>query len=370
MNKIFLLISTIFLTSSTALAVDLDPRAIPNDGLDDSVAIQAALDSLVEGDTLTFQPGVYQTNKQLFLSAKSGITLDGRGATLLSTDPTKSALTIQDSESITIKSLDFQGSGTARLAADKTCAILVYRSTNVQLLSNRIHGVAGAGIMLQTTNDFLIQGNVVYDTLADAIHITNRSSFGQIQFNTTFGSGDDGIALVGYVKHGGRIHDINILGNNVLGNHRGRGVTIEGAYNVLADNNYIENTNAAGIILSSNASYNQYGVDNVVLSRNTIVGANFGTPVHGGILLSARAGGALEDGAMVPFSITNVTIQDNAIIDTVGAGSHLRISNFSTGIQVLGNDFIDADNSHTAWTFYGGAQVSQSLNSYNGLDLP
>ncbi len=369
MNKIFLLLSSIFLTTS-ALAAEVQVTAVPNDGIDDSTSLQASLNALAENDTLVFPPGVYQTNKQLFLTAKSGVTLDGRGATLLSTDPTKSALTIQDSTNITIKSLDFQGSGIDRLTSDRTCGILVYRTNGLNLYSNRIHGHAGAGIMLQTTSDFTLQGNVVFDTLADAIHLTNRTNNGTVQFNTTFDSGDDGIALVGYVKNGGRLHDIQILGNSVLGNHWGRGITIEGAYNVLADNNYIENTNAAGIILSSNASYNQYGVDNVTLSRNTIVGANFGTPVHGGILLSARAGGALEDGVNVPFTITNITIRDNAIIDTVGAGAHVRVSNFSTGINLVGNDFTDSDNSHAAWTFYGSAQVNQSNNTYNGEPLP
>ncbi len=369
MNKIFLLLSSIFLTAP-ALAAEVQITAIPNDGLDDSASLQASLNSLAENDTLVFPPGVYQTNKQLFLTAKSGVTLDGRGATLLSTDPTKSALTIQDSTNITVKSLDFQGSGVDRLTSDRTCGILVYRTNGLSLYSNRVHGHAGAGVMLQTTSDFTLQGNVVFDTLADAIHLTNRTNNGAVQFNTTFDSGDDGIALVGYVKNGGRLHDIQILGNSVLGNHWGRGITIEGAHHVLADNNYIENTNAAGIILSSNASYNQYGVDNVTLSRNTIVGANLGTPVHGAILLSARAGSALEDGVTIPFTITNVTIQDNSIIDTVGAGSHVRVSNYSTDISLTGNEFTDQDGSHSPWTFYGGSSVYQQLNSYNGIDLP
>ncbi len=376
MFKAILLTSSIFLSAlfaTPALATEVNPvlyGATPNDGQDDSASLQATLDVLQPGDTVVFPPGTYHTNKQLFISGKSGVTVDGRGATLVSTDPTKSAITVQDSSNVTIKSLDLQGSGTARLTADKTCGILVYRTTGLQILSNRIHGHAGAGIMLQTTSDFTLQGNVVFDTLADAIHLTNRTHDGVVQFNTTFGSGDDGIALVGYVKNGGRLHDIQILGNNVLGNHWGRGITIEGVFDTTVDRNYVENTSAAGIILSSNASYNQYGVDNVTLSNNTIKGANFGTPVHGAILLSARAGSALEDGVVVPFTITNVTIVGNTIIDTVGAGAHVRVSNYSTGISLTGNNFVDQDGSHSPWTFYGGSSVYQSGNSYNGTVLP
>jgi hypothetical protein len=345
---------------------------LPSNSSDDTASIQLAFDGLLPGDILEFQPGVYRVSDQVILGGAEQVKLLGRGATILSTNPARAALTIQDCVDITVTGLDLQGSGVTRLSSDRTCGLLVYRSTGVQIISNYIHGHAGAGIMLQTTSDFLIQGNLVTDTLADAIHITNRSHDGVISFNTTNRNGDDGVALVGYRKNGGRVHDVQILGNSILGNTHGRGITIEGSYNAVVDNNYIQDTSAAGIIIISSppSTYNSYGSTDIQISRNTIVRANYSpTIVHGGILLSAQTGTALEDGVEIPLTISNVVISDNTLQDTVGSGAHIRVSPNNFGIQLLSNDFVDLDSSHGSWTVYGNSQVTKSGNTYNGLPV-
>lgn len=374
MIKPFLSFLTLFLFAFPASAADLSPQAygaIPSDNLDDSIGLQAALDALQPGDRLVLESGVYHHGNQLFLSNKTDVEIVGlQGSVLLSTDPSKSALTVQDSESVSLRGLNVQGSGVVRLSQDKTCGILVYRTSGLTIRSSRIAKVAGAGIMLQQTDNFTIQGNLVTDTLADAIHITNRSHNGIVIFNTTLNAGDDGVALVGYVKNGGRVHDVEIENNHVLGNTHGRGVTVEGAYTVSVSGNYIQNTASAGIILISSASYNTYGVRDVVVTGNTLVGTNWElATVQGAMLLSARDGSAQEDGLDIPFTISQVRVEGNTFIDTVGAQAHLRVSNYSVAVQVLGNEFVDADSSHLPWTFYRGAQVTESGNTYNSAKL-
>lgn len=350
-------------------ATTADFGIVPNDGIDDSVALQAAFDALSGGGTLTFTPGRYEHNRQLFINGHD-ITIDGTGALLVATDPTRSALTVEG-QNITVKGLELSASGITRLTPDRTCGLLVYRSRNIRFEGNRVHGMGGCGIMLQLTDSFVLDGNVVYDTLADAIHMTNKTKNGLVQNNATFNSGDDGIAMVGYVKNGGVLKNITIRDNQVLSNIWGRGITVEGVNGALVEGNFIQHTSSACIILSSNASYNQYGVRNVVLSNNMCKGTNFNTSTfHGGILLSAREGSADSEDGVLPFTIENVSIVDNTIEDTIGADSHLRVSANCTSIAVLTNSFKDADSSHKAWTFYRGADVQQSGNLYNGTIIP
>lgn len=347
-----------------------DFGATPDDQTDDTVAIQAAFDTADVGDVVEFTPGAYRHNNQLFVRDATGIEIDGRGAVLLSTDQTKSALTIQDSTEIVIRSLDLEGVGTARAQSDKTCGILLYRTSGVEILSNRVHGFSGCGVMIQTSDTFLVQGNAVSETWADGIHMTNGSNLGTVQFNTVWDTGDDKIAVVSYKeKNPVPVTDILILGNSALdtGSHgpgkpafHGRGLAVDGGSNVVIENNYVENTSSACLLVASSTAYNNWPVNNVTLRRNHLVGCNQGDVTHGAILLSAREVGP----------VTNVTIDGNSIVETVGAGSHIRISNFSTGISITNQNIVDEDASHLPWTFYRGSQVTQSGNRYNGVLLP
>lgn len=370
MKRFFSYLVFVLFTSIPAAAIEvIDFGAVPNDGIDDSISLQLALDSMLPGDILTFDPGQYDHSQELFLN-ESNVIIDGLGARLHSTNASKSSLTIE-ANNVTVKSLHLTGVGTTRLAFDRTCGLLVYRSTNIKFLSNRLSGFAGCGIMLQTTDGFLLQGNVVFDTLADAIHMTNKSKNGIVQHNTTFNSGDDGIAMVGYVKNNGVLKNINVNHNKVLGNRWGRGITVEGVYGAIIDSNYVENTSSAGIILASSGSYNQYGIKDVIISNNKINSVNFNpSVVHGGILISFRTGSASSEDGILPFNAQNVTVMNNTFINTVGASAHLRISANTLNISVIDNDFNDVDSSHIPWIFYGGSQVIQNGNSYNGVTIP
>ncbi len=373
MFKSFLTFLSLFLTlSSPVLARDISPRdygAIPSDGLDDSVGLQLALNAMLPADRLVLEQGVYAHSEQLFVDNKDAIEITGdRTSLLLSTDPKKSALTVSDSDHVILRGLNIQGSGGVRLASDNTCGILVYRTKGLEIRSSRISKVAGAGIMLQEVSDFTVQGNLVTDTLADAIHITNKSHHGTILGNTTMNAGDDGVALVGYLKNGGRVHDVSIENNHILGNTHGRGVTVEGAYTALVLNNYIQNTASACVILTSNSRYNTYGVSEVVVAGNLLVGCNYElATVQGAMLLSARDGSLKEGDLDIPSTITSVTIEKNTFVNTVGAQAHLRVSNYSSVIWVLDNTFVDVDSSHLPWIFYKGAQTTESGNTYNGV---
>ena len=360
-----------FFVAATASAETYTPEefgAVPNDNVDDQAALQAALSALQPGDILQFWPGTYLHSHQLFVT-QDDVSLEGRGAVLRATDWNNSALTVQDTDGVIIRHLQLETTASSRSRANRTNGIVVYNSSNFALLSNRVNGFSGAGIMVDHGSDFIVQGNLVHDTFADGIHVTNQSSNGDLLYNTTWDTGDDGLAVVGYVRQSGPNTDMLIGGNSVLNEPHenllgrpvwhGRGITVEGTIGAIIDNNYIQNTASACVLVASEGGdYNHYPTSDVGITRNTLVACNgVTTTVHGGLLISARSVGP----------VTNVLVDSNAIIDTVGATSHIRVSNWVTGIEIRNNFIIDADSSHTPWTFYQGSQVVQSGNTYNGV---
>lgn len=383
-KNFFLKTVSLLLLAGSANAETLTPEqfgAVANDNLNDQSAIQAAINALQPNDTLVFGPGQYIHNNTLVVT-KQNVDIEGRGTSLVSTNQALASLIIQDSTDVSVQGIDFVGSGTARSKSDRSCAILTYRSSDVTILGNMVSGFAGCGIMVQTTSDFTVWGNLVHDTFADGIHVTNTSNHGSLLNNITWDTGDDGLALVGYRKQAGPVTDMVIAGNSVLNEahpnlpgapaYHGNGIRVEGATNVVVDNNYIQNTASSGLNISSAGpeSYDTFGADNVTVTRNTVINANqscfdmldptCARVVHGGILLSAYSGSP----------ITNIVLQGNTIQDTVGATAHIRVNPSCSGIQILDNNIVDEDSSHLPWIFYRGSQVTQSGNTYNSALLP
>lgn len=332
--------------------IRLYPTDFPN------TSIQGALDALQPGDTLEFEPGVYQHDSALWLMGDNkGIY--SRKAVIESTTP-RAASFILKGNNLSVTGLTFKGNGLSRSQSDQSCGLLVVDSQNVKIIRNSVHGFAGAGMMFQRTKDFVVDANLVYDTFADGIHITNRCENGEIKNNTTRNTGDDGIACVGYLKNRGILRNMSIYDNQVLGNLWGRGITIEGTHDAYVYDNLIRDTAQAGIIAASGSSYGHYGVKNLRIRNNHIIGANYDREtVHGAIMLSARDGFELDaDGNEVSFNIEDVYVGDNTIENTVGASSDVRISNFCKRVTLLVGTHNDEDGSHKSYLVYRGADVT------------
>ncbi len=71
---------------------------------------------------------------------------------------------------------------------------------------------AGAGLLHSGASNGRILNTRVIESASDSIHFTNRSHDITMHNVETVGMGDDGIAIVGYKKDGGRVHNIRCVG--------------------------------------------------------------------------------------------------------------------------------------------------------------
>lgn len=361
--------------------------AIPNDGVDDSVAIQRALDSLTTGQWLVFPPGQYEHNRTLNVRV-ANVTLYGEGATLFGTNPADQALMVKASGArvygFTLKAnTDYRRAGawTARLVIYGADAPLGYIS-KVVLQGNKIlpavntsgsigsNSAASAGILVYQARDFTIAGNTVARSLADGIHITAASRNGRVLNNTVRETGDDMIAMVTYLPSAwrtnaastpgwidtylsqARVQNILVSGNTVNGQYWGRGISVVGGASIsIKDNNVSNTTQAAGILVGREEVYNTTGVDNVLVTGNTLTnvqttspayvptGSNFTTlnatlssgvkAGHGGIEVhSLTQQSDADNPALRPaIMVSNISIKDNRITSAQKDG--IRVGSYS-----------------------------------------
>jgi uncharacterized protein YaiE (UPF0345 family) len=105
------------LGASTAFSQNISVAsygAIPNDGVDDTAAIQAAFNAAAKlpGSIITFAAGTYDIsasagqNQALLLNGATNLTIDGGSATFRVGTP-KNALTVSNSSNVVIKNLSF-----------------------------------------------------------------------------------------------------------------------------------------------------------------------------------------------------------------------------------------------------------------------
>jgi parallel beta-helix repeat protein len=295
--------------------------AKPNDADDDTDAIQKALDTLKPGETLYFPSGRYLTSRALSVR-RPGITITGDNATLHATNPDDMALMIQ-ADDTTVASLTFTAITNGRKSATRSSRIAVVgdmpgstlrRIRNAVIRDNRIvnadepgtpgaNSASAAGIVVQYGERFLIAGNTVARSLADGIHITGGSRNGRVLNNTVRETGDDMIAVVSYAGAGSPARDnaakladdwdatverrlnrnIVISGNRVSGQYAGRGISVVGGQSIAIVRNTIENVPvAAGILLAREASYQTFGVENIVVEGNIVRDVQTRSPPYDG----------------------------------------------------------------------------------------
>lgn len=367
---------------------------VPNSGLDQSDKIQTAINSLNSGDRLLFVPGVYLHSKRINI-AKSDVVVEGDSAEIRGTNDLDKAIMIQASN-VTVRNLIVTGLTVGRASTPWQSGISIYaansgqqRLYNIKVLNNvlvPLDGLGydyqnGSGIFIYNAENYLIANNLVVRSYADGIHSTARSKNGRILFNNVLETGDDGIAVVSYLDKDWRsktnvdanflkneyeakiASNILIYKNKVSGQYWGRGITVVGGKNISILNNDISKIfGAAGIYLSRESSYETPGVNNIVVSGNSV--SKIATQVpqfipqgpqytslnttiasgpvtgHGGIEVYASVTNTdyAYPGASDALTAQNISVEKNTITDTKWAG--LRVGYNSThiqGVNLIGN---------------------------------
>jgi parallel beta-helix repeat protein len=281
-----------------------DFGAVPNDPVDDTDAIQRALNSLSPGDWLVFPPGRYLHSKSLHLKV-ANIVMWGEGVTLHATNPSDQAIWIE-ADGASVYKFTLTAVTSNRRSTPWESRIAVFGGTNPPVLlhnnvvrGNRVvqggdagtslaNSASSAGIFIYHATNFLVAENTVSRSLADGIHITSGSSNGRVLNNDVKEPGDDMIAVVSYIGDASTTassiaanfaarkardlnHHITIAGNTVSGQYWGRGISVVGGENVTIENNTIDRTtHAAGVYLARETGYLTFGVRNVLVRNNTI----------------------------------------------------------------------------------------------------
>jgi parallel beta helix pectate lyase-like protein len=283
------------------------------------------------------QPVVVPAGRFLYADVlvADGVVLEGEeGAELFATNMLRSAIVMKGAAP-QVRGLRLTGPQLAKEQRAKTpgsCRVVAEGATGFVVERVRIEQAAGAGVFVyRASNGGRVSGNRISDTLADSVHVTDRSSFVEVDDNIIERSGDDGIAVVSYLTQVTPAHSVTARRNLITDNAGGRGLSVVGGASVLyEDNKVIGNGKAAGLYVAQEDSYKTQAVSGVTVRRNTFFRCGNAAIGHFSAMLfanSAQNSAVLVEG--------NVFAQDGTRGGVRAYGSH-------AGLRVAGNLISDA----------------------------
>jgi len=344
--------------------------ATPSDSVDNTDAIQRALNALSPGEWLVFPPGRYLHSKSLHMKVANTV-MWGEGATLHATNPGDQAVWIE-ADGASIYKFTLTAVTDKRRTAPWESRIAVFGGARSgRLLSGNVirgnvvmaagepgtplaNSSSSAAIFIYYAKDFLVAENKVSRSMSDGIHVTSGSSYGRVLNNDVKETGDDMIAVVSYIgdpstsagevaadfderKARGLNHHILIANNTVSGQYWGRGISVVGGENIIIEHNSIDRTtHGAAVYLARETSYLTFGVRNVVVRDNTITDVQTTSPQYTAGTVSAMAPktghGAIEiyswlytdeaalDRLKDELSVRDIRVESNTITRARGDG--------------------------------------------------
>jgi parallel beta-helix repeat protein len=311
-------------------AIDIRSTGARCDGsFDNSAAIAAAIASAKAKRVAVYVPaGTCAYGDVIRID---GVRLVGAGdaSVLYALNPSREAIYMFGS-GVEVSLLKLSGrKASTRTPNWEATRISLFGATDFVIDKVSIDGSAGAGIQTAwSTNNGRITNNTIRNTLADAIHMTDKASYITVEGNRIEAAGDDGIAVVSYRRDGGLVKNITARNNVVLGNKWGRQMSVVGGSQVLFENNHLENNlaQAACLYIAQEASYATYAAHDVVARYNT---------------LKTCGGAATGHGAAMVFSSgeeinTNITLARNDIVQNGQAGIRV-FSAYNNGVRVDSN---------------------------------
>jgi hypothetical protein len=299
-----------------------------------------------DGLSLIAEPGArYLHDGPLSLD---GVSFDGRGCGLVALSDGPQVLRCVGT-GWRLANVALIGAATRRSSENDTCGLQVgdhaehpatdFTIENVVVGGADGRGFAGAGAMFDRASRGRISGLTVRDTLADGIHVTNGSE--DLAFARTLSerNGDDGFAVVSYVRQGRPCARIRLTGG-VARETLARGFTVVGGRDVTFERIVAERCAAAGLYLFGEEAFDTYGVAGCRVAGAKVVGCVTGRGQAGdftqsAVLLGGRPGSDRVGGATLSRGVADCTLAD---VEVVGGGAHcwagLVVGEHAQGIRV------------------------------------
>jgi hypothetical protein len=271
---------------TTTEAGPVPPVPAPPATRDHTALLQGYFDSLQPGQTLNLGGHTFRHSGVLRVSV-AGVKIEGNGATLQATNDATSAVQI-NADNVTVNNLTLTAPLTGPRYTTPDQQKVVIQGNGVTLNDVTIKGSASGGVFISAASNFTLNRVRVIRSRADGIHMTNGSNNGKLNNCTTEWTGDDGFAVVSYANDVGVSHDIVIESPTVNGTTWGRGLSVVGGQNITYNNIAVSKTDAAGVYIAAEPSYNTLGVNNVTVTGGTVTDANVSATVqHGAVLVYA-----------------------------------------------------------------------------------
>ncbi|MGI4788984.1 MAG: right-handed parallel beta-helix repeat-containing protein [Janthinobacterium lividum] len=259
------------------LDITASPYFAKGDGVtDNTAAINRALADASQTRPLKSVYAPVGTFAHAGILQNPGVIFSGAGAGTVfqALDPAEGAVELSGVGS-TLQNCSLVSPNTkTRLSSSHSAAICVngairFTITNVDIGSGTVSGAASAGILCADRPSSLgtITHNRIANTLADGIHLTAGANAVVVRGNSLTNVGDDMIAVVSYLKDGAVVSHVTIEGNHCISQTNGRGISVVGGDHVTIDHNTIDSSDAAGIYLASEDSYNTYAPRDVMVTK-------------------------------------------------------------------------------------------------------
>ncbi|MBF4162536.1 right-handed parallel beta-helix repeat-containing protein [Nocardioides acrostichi] len=313
-----------------------DTGAVPDDGGDDLAAFRKAVSlAQQQGRDVYVPAGEYDLSGVLVLN---GVRMGGAGSSstrLVSTDPDNSAIGLTGDKPVLAYLTHVVAGAEGRSNKLGAQNIVVKDATSFGVVNVRASGARGAGILVRNADQGLITGSTIVDPLADGIHLTSGTTGVYVSTNTVRRTGDDGIAVVSYLRDDAPSSDITITGNSVTDGAT-RGISVVGGNRVAILTNTVQRSGSAGVYIASEGEWATQGVSDVRVAGNTMQASPVNTRTgHASMLVYSSA-----------QPVDNVWFQGNQVIDspTYAFGSWTRktlgVSSGSIGHLVYGANVV------------------------------
>ncbi len=291
-----------------------DSTSTAGDGTIENPAANANLINAQTGDIIYVREGDSRTNPLAPFTVPAGV--------IAISDANLETIVTQNG------TVTLPGSGTGILplvdATGSTVGITLTGSNN-RLSGFEITGATDANILVNGSNNALVENNFSRDDLDDGIEVFNSSNV-TVTNNIFSNSGDDAIDIESSANA--------VISNNTISGSADDGIDVLTSASPVISGNTISDSGDEGIVLESS--------DNASIQNNTITNA-FDSGID--LLTSASAtvdGNAIDGGDFGIFvgESDNASIQNNSVANVVFSGVEIANSN---NVTVAGNAISNSD---------------------------